>query len=221
MQTSEIIRQIISGNKEFTSSHLESYFKSHEEKQTPYITLVSCSDSRVPSTAIMPDTVNRVFTIENIGNQILSTEGSVDYGIYHLKTPVLMIMGHSDCGAIKAYMHGFSEETYNIKRELDFFRPIINAHEDEKDFKKVLSHNIERNIDYQVSIAFKKYKDLVQQNKLVIIGAYYDFLNDFDKGKGRIIFVNVNKKKDVDEIIKTPFFEDVSEVEKQYFIGRI
>ena len=221
METSEIISQIISGNKEFTSSHLDNYFLAHETKQNPYITLVSCSDSRVPSTAIMPDTVNRVFTIENIGNQILSTEGSVDYGIYHLKTPVLMIMGHSDCGAIKAYMHGFNEESYNIKHELDFFRPVINAHEDEKDFQKVLSHNIERNIDYQVNIAFKKYKDLVQLNKLVIIGAYYDFTNDFEKGKGRIIFVNVNKKKDVEEIIKTPYFENISEVEKQYFIGRI
>jgi carbonic anhydrase len=221
MQTSEIIRQIISGNIEFTNSHIESYFTSHEQKQTPYITLVSCSDSRVPSTAIMPDTVNRVFTIENIGNQILSTEGSVDYGIFHLKTPVLMIMGHSDCGAIKAYMHGFSEESYNIKRELDFFRPIINAHEGEHDFHQVLSFNIERNIDYQVSIAYKKYKDLIIQNKLVIIGAYYDFLNDFNKGKGRIIFVNVNKKKEVGEIIKTPFFENISEAEKQFFIGRI
>lgn len=221
METSEIISQIISGNKEFTSSHLDNYFLEHESKQNPYITLVSCSDSRVPSTAIMPDTVNKIFTIENIGNQILSTEGSVDYGIYHLKTPVLMIMGHSDCGAIKAYMHGFNEESYNIKHELDFFRPVINSHEDEKDFRKVLSHNIERNIDYQVNIAFKKYKDLVQLNKLVIIGAYYDFTNDFEKGKGRIIFVNVNKKKDVEEIIKTPYFENISEVEKQYFIGRI
>jgi carbonic anhydrase len=130
-------------------------------------------------------------------------------------------MGHSDCGAIKAYMHGFSEETYNIKRELDFFRPVIHSHEEEEDYKKVLSHNIERNIDYQVSIAYKKYKDLVLEHKLVIIGAYYDFTNDFDKGKGRIIFVNVNKKKDVEEIVKTPYFAHISEVEKQYFVGRI
>jgi carbonic anhydrase len=221
MEITTIINQLISGNKIFTTSHLENYFTALEEKQNPYITLVSCSDSRVPTNAIMPDTVNRVFTIQNIGNQILSTEGSIDYGIYNLQTPVLMIMGHSDCGAIKAYMNGFGNETFNIKQELDFLRPIINNHSSEEDFNKLLSLNIERNVDYQVNIAFKKYKDLVRNDKLVIVGAYYDFTNDFQKGKGRIIFVNVNKKKEVEEIVKTPFFTHLTPQEKQYFIGRI
>lgn len=221
METSEIIRQIISGNQEFVSSRNDDYYSSYDHIQTPYITLISCSDSRVPANAILPDTVNRIFKIENIGNQVLSTEGSVDYGIYHLKTPVLMIMGHSDCGAIKAYMKGFSEESYNIKRELDFIRPVINSSYDEKNFKEELSYNIERNIDYQVNIAYKKFKDIVNQNKLVIIGAFYDFTNDFNKGKGRVIIVNVNKKKNIDDIVKMPYFEMISEEEKKVFTGRI
>jgi carbonic anhydrase len=219
MKTSEIIRQIISGNEEFISSHNEEYYLSHEGKQTPYITLISCSDSRVPGNAIMPDTVNKIFTVENIGNQVLSTEGSVDYGIYHLSTPLLVILGHSDCGAIKAYMSGFHEEYYNIKRELDFMRPIIKK--DDEDFQKALSHNIERNIDYQVNIAYKKYKELVIENKLTIVGAYYDFANDFGKGRGKVIIVNVNKEKDIEDIVKMPMFMSLTADEKQYFIGRI
>ncbi|PKP19089.1 MAG: hypothetical protein CVU05_12105 [Bacteroidetes bacterium HGW-Bacteroidetes-21] len=221
MKTTEIIRQIISGNEEFTKSHTDTYYSSYDHIQTPYITLISCSDSRVPSNAILPDTVNRVFKIENIGNQVLSTEGSLDYGIYHLKTPLLIIMGHSDCGAIKAYMRGFSEESYNIKRELDFIRPVIKNDFDESQFALELSHNIERNIDYQVNIACKKYKDLITENKLVVMGLYYDFLNDFNKGKGRTIIVNVNKKKDIEEISKLPYFEMITEEEKQFFVGRI
>lgn len=132
-----------------------------------------------------------------------------------------MIMGHSDCGAIKAYMRGFNEESYNIKRELDFIRPVIKNEFDESHFAQELSHNIERNIDYQVNIACKKYKDLILQNKLIVMGIYYDFLNDFNKGKGRIIIVNVNKKKDVEEIAKLPYFEMITEEEKQFFVGRI
>lgn len=132
-----------------------------------------------------------------------------------------MVMGHSDCGAIKAYMRGFNEESYNIKRELDFIRPIIKNEFDESQFAKELSHTIERNIDYQVNIACKKYRDLISQNKLIVMGIYYDFLNDFNKGKGRIIIVNVNKKKDVEEISKLPYFELITEEEKQYFVGRI
>lgn len=221
MQTSEIIRQIITGNENFISEHTENYFSSYSEKQTPYITMVSCSDSRVPMNAIMPDTVNKIFKVENIGNQILSTEGSVDFGVYHLKTPVLMIMGHSDCGAIKAYMRGFNEETYNIKRELDFMLPIIKKNENDVDFQHELSRTIEKNIDYQAKIAYRKYKDLVVKDKLTIIGAYYDFTNDFGKGKGCVIITNVNKEKHISDIVKMPFFENITEAEKEFFIGRI
>ncbi|HEY4798400.1 MAG TPA: carbonic anhydrase, partial [Bacteroidia bacterium] len=106
MDADEIISQIVKGNTLFTKEHGLSYFDEFKQQQTPFITLVTCSDSRVPQHALLPDTTNKVFTVKNIGNQILSTEGSVDYGIYHLKTPVLLILGHSDCGAIKAYLKG-------------------------------------------------------------------------------------------------------------------
>ncbi|MCK7460976.1 MAG: hypothetical protein MZU84_02360 [Sphingobacterium sp.] len=99
----EIVAQIVLGNNYFTQTHPHEYFESFSYEQKPYITLVTCSDSRVPLNSLMPDTSNKVFSIQNIGNQILSTEGSVDYGIYHLKTPLLFFLGHSDCGAIKAY----------------------------------------------------------------------------------------------------------------------
>ena len=103
----EIVAQIVLGNNYFTQTHPQEYFESFSLEQKPYITLVTCSDSRVPLNSLLPDTSNKVFSIQNIGNQILSTEGSVDYGIYHLKTPLLFFLGHSDCGAIKAYLKGF------------------------------------------------------------------------------------------------------------------
>jgi carbonic anhydrase len=222
MEIQDIITQIISGNNQFKKEHPRPYFDPLLlTDQKPYITLVSCSDSRVPLNAILPDTVNRIFTIQNIGNQILSTEGSVDYGIYHLSTPVLMIMGHSDCGAIKAYMKGFSSETYNIRHELDFLQPIIKNHESENEFDTLLSVNIEKNIDYQVNIAYKKYHELVETSQLLIIGAYYDFTNDFGKGQGQIIFVNINRHKNPMEMLNNQYFNQISEDKKGFFIGRI
>lgn len=221
MKNSEIIKQIVDGNKLFTNSHDKDYFNSFNQKQTPYITLVSCSDSRVPLNALMPDTSNKVFSIQNIGNQILSTEGSVDYGIFHLKTPVLMILGHSDCGAIKAYLKGFNEETYNIKHELDFLKPLINKYIDEQGFESVLSNVIEKNLDYQVNIAFKKYRQLILADKLTVVAAYYDFNEEFHKGFGKIIIVNVNKQKTENELRNLELFEKLSPSEKEYFIARI
>ncbi len=219
--TSEIVSHIILGNNYFTQTHPREYFETFSFEQKPYITLVTCSDSRVPLNALMPDTSNRVFSIQNIGNQILSTEGSVDYGIYHLRTPLLLFLGHSDCGAIKAYLEGFDKETYGIKHELDFLQPIIKENTEHKDFENLQCHIIEKNIDYQVNIACKKYKDLVQKGELTIMGGFYDFRGEYGKGQGDIVIVNVNKHKDVDEIRDLPVFEYLSKAQKELHIGRL
>ena len=219
--TSEIVSHIILGNNYFTQTHPREYFETFSFEQKPYITLVTCSDSRVPLNALMPDTSNRVFSIQNIGNQILSTEGSVDYGIYHLKTPLLLFLGHSDCGAIKAYLEGFEKESYGIRHELDFLQPIIKENTNYADIENLQCHVIEKNIDYQVNIACKKYKDLVQTGALTIMGGFYDFRGEYGKGQGDIVIVNVNKHKDVDEIRNLPVFEYLSKAQKELHIGRL
>ena len=221
MKIQDIIVQIVEGNNLFTKTHPQEYYESFKTEQRPYITLVTCSDSRVPLNALMNDTSNKVFSIQNIGNQILSTEGSVDYGIYHLKTPLLMFLGHSDCGAIKAYLKGFDSETYGIKHELDFLRPIINDHKNVLDFDKLHAHVIEKNLDYQVNIAYKKYKDLIRSGNLIIIAGFYDFRGEFGKGPGTIVIVNVNKNKNINEIHNLPVFRDLTPEQKELHIGRL
>jgi sulfate permease, SulP family len=216
----EIVAQIVLGNNYFTQVHPREFFESFKFEQKPYITLVTCSDSRVPLNSLMPDTSNRVFSIKNIGNQILSTEGSVDYGIYHLKTPMLFFLGHSDCGAIKAYLKGFENESYNIKHELDFLRPNIKENGSE-DFEKIQTQVIEKNLDYQVNIACKKYKDLVQSGELTVMAGFYDFTGDYGKGMGDIIIVNVNKIKDIEQMKNLPVFSYLSENQKDLHIGRL
>jgi carbonic anhydrase len=221
MKIQEIISQIVNGNNLFTNSHSGEYFESFKKEQHPYITLVTCSDSRVPLNALMSDTSNKIFSIQNIGNQILSTEGSVDYGIYHLKTPLLMFMGHSDCGAIKAYLKGFDSETYGIKHELDFLRPIISDHMHEPDFNKLHAHVIEKNLDYQVNIACKKYKDLIHSGELTVLAGFYDFRGEFGKGPGTFIIVNVNKHKDLIEMLNLPALAELTPEQKDLHIGRL
>jgi sulfate permease, SulP family len=217
----EIVAQIVLGNNYFTQTHPPEYFESFSYEQKPYITLVTCSDSRVPLNSLMPDTSNKVFSIQNIGNQILSTEGSVDYGIYHLKTPLLFFLGHSDCGAIKAYLKGFDEEIYNIKHELDFLQPTIKESSEHMDFAKLHSHVVEKNLDYQVNIACKKYKDLILSGKLTVMAGVYDFKGEYSRGKGDIIIVNVNKHKDAEEMRNLPLFESLSLSQKKLHIGRL
>ena len=85
----------------------------------PRATVVACSDSRIQSDAFHKSPVNDLFFIRNIGNQIKSAEGSVEYGVHHLHTPVLLIIGHSHCGAIQAALSDYSKESKAIRQELD------------------------------------------------------------------------------------------------------
>ena len=193
----EIIKQIIEGNNEFVSKNHPDFFLSHSKSQNPFITLLTCSDSRVQTNAILPDSINKIFTIENIGNQILSSEGSVDYGILHLKTPVFLILGHSDCGAVKAFMDGYENEPKSIKHELNFLKYAnLNLDKNSDAFEERLVQNSLKNIDYQVSIALDKYSEKIKNEELVVIGAFYDFYNELNKGFGKLSVLSVNGKKE-------------------------
>ena len=193
----EIIKQIVEGNNEFISKNHPDFFLSHSKSQNPFITLLTCSDSRVQTNAILPDSINKIFTIENIGNQILSSEGSVDYGILHLKTPVLLILGHSDCGAVKAFMNGYEGEPKSIKHELDFLKDVnLNLEKNSSDFEERLLQNSLKNIDYQASIAVNKYAEKINNRELIVLGLFYDFNNELNKGFGKLSIVNINGKKE-------------------------
>jgi len=96
----ELVSDLFKHHESYTSKLSPEFFRAFLKKQEPYITLITCSDSRVQTEVLGIEPVNNVFVIRNIGNQLLSNIGSVDYGIYHLKTPLLIIMGHVRCGAL-------------------------------------------------------------------------------------------------------------------------
>ena len=190
----EIIAEILKNNEKFASERGENYFKLHSTSQQPKITLVSCCDSRVQPGIIDADPINKIFTVETIGNQMTSAQGSVDYGVLHLHTPVLLIMGHTDCGAVKAFMKGYDKENDAIKHELDNMKPSLKALADGADFNVELIGNIKKNVDYQAGVAIDRYSKLVDAGSLMVIGAVYDFQNAFGKGYGRLLIRSINGK---------------------------
>jgi carbonic anhydrase len=188
----EIIAVILKNNEKFAQDHGDNYFKLHSTSQQPKITLVSCCDSRVQPFIIDPDPINKIFSVETIGNQMTSAQGSVDYGILHLHTPVLLIMGHTDCGAVKAFMKGYVKESDAIKRELDNMKPSLKAIAANEDFNAELIGNIKKNVDYQAGVAIERYSKLIEKGSLSVIGAVYDFQNAFGKGYGRLLIRSIN-----------------------------
>lgn len=75
--------------------------------QNPFVTVMGCSDSRVPIEHIFDAGLGDIFTIRVAGNISDTDEiGSIEYGVEHLKTPLLVILGHTSCGAVTAVVRG-------------------------------------------------------------------------------------------------------------------
>lgn len=75
--------------------------------QTPFATVLTCADSRLPVERIFDRGVGDVFVIRVAGNVAGQSEtGTIEYGVGHLNTPVLIVMGHTKCGAVAAAASG-------------------------------------------------------------------------------------------------------------------
>ncbi len=119
-QVKGLIKNIIKDNDDFMGSHNASYFANFQTSQHPRATIVMCSDSRGQTTSIDYTPDNDLFMVRNIGNSFKNNKGSVEYGVLHLHTPILMIIGHSECGAVKAVHSGIQGTLEpDIQKELD------------------------------------------------------------------------------------------------------
>jgi carbonic anhydrase len=75
--------------------------------QQPFATVLTCSDSRVPVEILFDCGVGDVFVVRVAGNVVNTDEaGSIEYGVDHLETPLLVVLGHTHCGAVTAVAGG-------------------------------------------------------------------------------------------------------------------
>lgn len=172
-------------NKEFAENHGENFFAEFSNQQNPKLTLVTCCDSRVQIESFDKTPQNEVFAVRNIGNQIVNSEGCVDFGIELLKTPFLLILGHSNCGAINAVIEQQQGLPLSIRKELTNLK--IN---------NIGSEAVVENVNNQVKYAVQKYADKIKEQTLTVVGGIYDFKNDYGSGHGKIILVNINNITD-------------------------
>jgi carbonic anhydrase len=182
------------GNEKFLTGHPihpdETLNRIRELKkgQSPFVVIVSCSDSRVPPELIFDQGFGDVFSIRTAGNIIGDYElGSIEYAVEHLHCKLIVVLGHEDCGAIQAYA-----SSENEKHNGDHIQDLVNyiaSEEEEKNVPDSLKSNIDilvkANITHAVNLLGSStpvLKSLVDKNEIKIIGAYYDLDN------GKVLF---------------------------------
>lgn len=190
------VEKLLTDNRDYQKQHGHNFFAQFQNEQTPSITLLSCSDSRAHSNSFLKNPTNTVFSIRNIGNQVHNNFGSVDYGIYHLHTPILLVLGHTHCGAVHAALSNYQSESFAIVREIDHLaiplRNLLSPLPNYQAMESIWNKGVEQNVDYQVKTAMRRYDKEIKQKKLMVIGAVYDFTNAYQQGEGQLILTNVN-----------------------------
>lgn len=135
----------------------------HISCQKPQMAILTCSDSRVIPEYIFQREIGDIFTVRVAGNVALDccVLSSLEYAVIHLKIKLLIIMGHTKCGAINA-----TEKTDEHNELFDEIR---------KSFTKDKNHVIS-NIKYQLEMLPKRSKiisNAMKKDELKIIGAVY------------------------------------------------
>ncbi|MGR3301729.1 MAG: carbonic anhydrase [Candidatus Scalindua sp.] len=106
--------KLLSGNVRFSSGQsTHSNISAERRKQVttdgqhPFATIIACSDSRVPVEILFDQGVGDIFVIKVAGNVCNTDEiGSIEYGVDHLGTPIMVVLGHTQCGACTAVATG-------------------------------------------------------------------------------------------------------------------
>jgi carbonic anhydrase len=183
MSGDESLLKLLEGNKRFISGQLTTKDCSTEKRQEltkgqhPFATILSCSDSRVAPEVIFDEGLGDVFIVRVAGNVVEPTTlGSIEYGAEHLHTPLLVILGHESCGAVKATLEAKGKPEGNIGAILKKIMPAVNtAKKAKKDPDETLNLAVQENVKntYKDIMKSKIVRELVHEGKLKIVAAEY------------------------------------------------
>lgn len=145
------LERILNGNIRFVNS--ESLHIHHDlnavtntsKKQNPFAVVLTCSDSRVDPNIIFDQGIGDLFVVKNAGNLISDIDyGTIEYAVEHLGVKLIVIMGHTDCGAVKAFV---SDKDKHFKKHHSHIDDILTEIESEDEIKALS----EKNTDYLTS----------------------------------------------------------------------
>jgi carbonic anhydrase len=168
-----------------------------QKGQKPFATILSCSDSRVPPEFIFDQGIGDLFVIRVAGNVADTDEiGSAEYGVDHLGTPVLLVLGHSKCGAVTAVATG-AEVHGSIPALVENIQPAVAAAKKKNPQAQgdtLISETIIQNVWQSIEDMLKK-SDMIraraQKGEVKIVGGLYDI----ETGKVAILGAHPQEKQ--------------------------
>ncbi len=186
----EAITRLREGNARFvaeTREHRPSTEMRRREiadNQEPFAIILGCSDSRVPAEIVFDQGLGDLFVIRVAGNIVAPSQvGSVEFAAERFHTRLVVVLGHSDCGAVLAALEEIGrpsqEQSRNLRSIVDRVRPSIeglrSAHPNEPHeqfMQRAVRANIRASVNH-LRHGSDVLEELIQRNGLVVVGAEY------------------------------------------------
>ncbi|MFH1139710.1 MAG: carbonic anhydrase [Pseudomonadota bacterium] len=190
----QIRRILTEGNARFAAGRAENPHTGRDrlvlagrESQANYAlaTVLSCSDSRVPVERLFDVGVMDLFVVRVAGAVCNTDEaGSIEYGLAHVNTPLLVVLGHTQCGAVSAVAADVRGESHHLETNIPpliaSIYPAVKRALEQKPGggeEEMLNLAIEENVKESIRNLFLKSptaRDLVESGKVKVAGAIYD-----------------------------------------------
>lgn len=205
LSAQESLQRLMEGNRRFVSGLQEQYADSAPEKrrelvdgQAPFAIILGCSDSRVPAELVFDQGLGDLFVIRVAGNVVAPSQiGSIEFAAERFGTRLVVVLGHSNCGAIQATLEELERpqesRSPNLRSIVDRIRPtvepLVEAHsaaERGELVERAVRANIRASAK-QLRYGSQILEQLVEGGGLLIVGAEYSLETgevDFFEGVG-------------------------------------
>src|SRR5213083_2339737 len=186
----EALQLLRDGNRRFVAN-VRSHDSATEARraelaagQEPFAIILGCSDSRVPAELVFDQGFGDLFVIRVAGNIVAPSQvGSVEFAASRYQTKLVVVMGHSNCGAIVAaveeLLDGATNESRNLRSIVDRVRPAVDAViAGRRDvdrtslIREAVRANVRASVDH-LRHGSTLLEELVRNDGLLIVGAKY------------------------------------------------
>jgi carbonic anhydrase len=180
----EVLQRLMEGNLRYSTNRATDLNESAVRRieiakaQRPFAAIFGCVDSRVPPEIIFDHGLGDLFVIRTAGHIIdRAVLGSIEFGIVELTIPLIMVLGHERCGAVKATIEAIEQHQdapNQIDMLVDSIRPAVERARSQPG--DLLENAVQANIELTVSRlkASPILAEAIQKGRLEVVGARYD-----------------------------------------------
>ena len=184
----EALARLRAGNQRFVSNQMQRVSDSHRPDlasgQTPFAIILGCSDSRVPAELVFDQGLGDLFVIRVAGNIVAPSQvGSVEFAASRFETKLVVVVGHTQCGAIQATMEELTgratSESQDLRSIVDMVRPavetVLDDHRDDP-MQQLLYRATRANVRASANHlrhGSRLLEKLIRERGLLVVGAEY------------------------------------------------